>query len=78
MSMISHNTYHKYGSTHNTSRGQTVLTRVLGFLNQQKLTRGQRKNSGKTLLRPLLHQGGARTSSVFPCLFPEGGGELIP
>ena len=45
-----------------------LWTRVLGLLNQQKLIRGQTRNSGKALLGPLLQQGGEKTSSRFPCL----------
>lgn len=37
-------------------RIQLLPTRVLGLLNQQKLIRGQTRNSGKTLSGPLLKQ----------------------
>ena len=48
----------------------------LAFLNKQKLTRGQTRNSGKALLGPLLQQWGARTSYRFPCsLAPLVGGK---
>ena len=40
---------------------------VLGLLNQQKMTRGQTRNSGKALSWPLLQRQGARISDSFPC-----------
>ena len=64
-----------------------LLTRILGPLNQQKLTRGQTRNSGKArnsdkeILRPLkqLVEGGeVRTSNKFPCLLiPQVGTSMF-
>ena len=45
-----------------------ILTRVLAFPNQQKLTRGQTRNSGKALLGSLLQQRRVGTSNRFPFL----------
>ena len=49
-------------------------TRVLGLLNQQKLTRGQ-TNSGKALLEPQLQRGGEgeQTTGTLACSLPEAG-----
>ena len=49
-------------------------TRVLNLCNQSKLIRGRTRNSGKALLGPLFQQRGVRTSNVFPCSVPKGGG----
>lgn len=58
---------------------KVLLTKVLGFLNQQKFIREQTRNSYKALLRPILQQGKVRTSSSFPCLLAcSGGSELVP
>ena len=58
---------------------KVLLTKVLGFLKQQKFIRGQIRNSCKALLRPILQQGKVRTSSRFPCLLTcSGGSELAP
>ena len=46
-------------------------TRVLGLVNQQKLIRGQTRNSGKALLGYLLQQGAERTNNRLPCLLTE-------
>ena len=53
---------------------QLLLSRVLGHLNQYKLIRGQTRNSGKALLKPLLKQQGVRTNNELPCLLPLWGG----
>ena len=45
----------------------------LAFPNQQKLTRGQTRISGKALLGLLQAQEGAKTSNRFPCSLPERG-----
>ena len=52
-------------------------TQVLGLLNQQKLIRGQMRNSGKALLGLLLQQEGEKTNNRFPYSLPEEG-ELVP
>ena len=44
-------------------RHKMLLTRVVGLLNQRKLVRGQIRNSGKTLLGPLLQQWEAKTDN---------------
>ena len=55
-----------------------LLTRVLALLNQYKLVRGWRSNSGKGLLGPLLQQEGSRTNNRFPCwLASWEGGKLL-
>ena len=43
-------------------------TRVLGLLNQYKLIRGWRSNSGKALLGPLLQQEGSKNKQQVPLL----------
>lgn len=49
---------------------------LASFLNQQKLIRGQKRNSGKAFLRSLLQQRGAKTNYRFPCLLaPQGGAQ---
>lgn len=59
---------------------ELLLSRVLDFLNQWKMIRGQTRNSGKSFLGFLLKQSGARTNNKFPCLLAPGGGggELVP
>ena len=48
-------------------------TRVLELLNQQKLVRGQMRNSGKSLLGLVLEHEEAKTGNRCPCLLPELG-----
>ena len=57
-----------------------ILTRVLGLPpNQQKLTIGQTRNSGKVLLGLLLQlQKGWKTNNRPSCLLPKVGDKLAP
>ena len=49
---------------------------LASFLDQQKLIRGQKRNSGKAFLRSLLQQRGAITNNRFTCIFvPQGGAQ---
>ena len=50
------------------------MTRVLGLLNQQKLIRGQTRNSGKALLGAM----GKENKSQAPLLSPLVGGKVLP
>ena len=53
---------------------QTLFpTWALGLFNQQKLIRGQVRNSGKSLMRLKLQQEGAKTSNRCSCLLPACG-----
>ena len=60
---------------------ETASDLVLGLFNQQKLVRGQMRDSGKALLGLMLQLEGAKTRNTCPCLLPEardgGGVELI-
>ena len=49
-----------------------LWARVLGLLNQQKLTRGQTRNPGKALLRPRLQPRVSENKQV-PCSLPPRG-----
>ena len=51
--------------------------RVFGLLNQQKLIRGQTRNSGKALLGPLLQQGGSGNKQQVPLLVRSPGGQGV-
>ena len=53
---------------------QVWMTRVLGFIHQQKLIRGQTRNSGKALLGA----AGNENNSQVPLLSPLVGGKLLP
>ena len=57
-------------------RIQLLPTRVLGLLNQQKLIRGQTRNSGKTLLGPLLQQ--SRGEQIILLAYSPKGGAVFP
>jgi len=51
---------------------RVLLTWVLGVFNQQKLTIGQLRNSGKAFIGTLLQHEGANTSNRYPRLFSAG------
>ena len=50
------------------------MTRVLGLLNQQRLIRGQTRNSGKALWGAV----GKENKSQAPLLSPLVGGKVLP
>ena len=57
----------------------TLPTQILGLFSEQKLIRGQTRNSRKALLGLMLQHKGAETNNRLPCLLPEAGvgGELV-
>ena len=60
------------------SYAELISTKVLGFPQAIEIDKRPDKNSGKSLLWPLLQQQGEITNNSFLCSLPKEEGELVP